>query len=154
MDKFSPEKNPAKELPANLILLICDKVLVYVYNPSLHTYVNVFDTFNAPQLPFFNPPMVIVGSYGLAQGEFRHYFEIQDKTGEVLVRSKETKFFLDNRTAHHNEHAMIIGVKFDHPGVYWVKSFIDGEEMAKLPLIVNYKPPQVKRQQNDEETNT
>lgn len=124
-----------------LAFLICDKVLRDIMNPNKLSFIGVFSGFTTRTLPFACPPMFLVIQYGLGQGECTHHFEIHHSGGQILFKSPDHKFFLDNRTVSHTDIAGVEGIFFSHPGLYWVRSFLGGEMKAEIPLNINYHPP-------------
>ena len=136
--------------PKALALIMCDKVLRDIINPNRLSFVGVFTGFTARALPFVCPPIFLTVQYGLGQGMFNHHFEIQNSSGQVVFRSPDHSFFLDNRTMSHNDIAGVEGIFFSHPGQYWVRSFLDGEVQAEIPLNITYKPMEVSKTPEEE----
>ena len=135
-----------------LSLLMCEKILRDIINPNKLSFIGVFSGFTARALPFVCPPIYLAVQYGLGQGSFKHRFEIQNSSGQILFRSPDHSFFLDNRTMSHADIAGVEGIFFSHPGQYWIRSFINDELGGEIPLNISYKPLEVS-QGNEEEMN-
>lgn len=123
-----------------LSFIICEKILRDIINPNKLSFIGVFGGFTTRILPFPCPPMFLAVQYGLGQGECRHHFEIQDSSGQVLFKSPDKDFFLDNRTASHTDIAGVEGILFTHPGLFWAKSFLNGEIKSQIPIQITYQP--------------
>jgi len=133
-----------------LSLLMCEKVLRDLINPNKLSFIGVFGGFTASVLPFSCPPIFLTVQYGLGQEECTHHFEIHNSSGQVLFCSPDHTFFLDNRTVSHTDIAGVEGIYFAHPGQYWIKSILNGEVRAEIPLNIKYKPPEVPRTTEEE----
>jgi hypothetical protein len=133
-----------------LAFFVCEKILRDIMNPNKLSFIGVFSGFTTRALPFVCPPMFIAIQYGLGQGECNHHFEIQHSSGQILFKSPIHSFFLDNRTVSHTDIAGVEGIFFPHPGQYWVKSYLEGELMAEVPLNITYQPPDFTRTGDEE----
>ena len=128
--------------PRLLGLFICELVLRELTDDNKLSFVNVFSGYNTIQLPFVCPRMFMVSRYGGGQGEYRHHFEIRDNADQVMQKSPEAKFFLENRTSEHVNIHSVEGLIFPHPGFYWIVSLINGREFERISLSINYITPQ------------
>jgi len=125
-----------------LAIIVCEKVLRDILNPNKLSFIGVFSGFTARTLPFLCPPMFLAAQYGLGQGNFAHHFEIQHSSGQVVFKSPDHTFFLDNRTVSHTDIAGVEGVMFNHPGQYWIRSILNDEMAGEIPLNITYQPPE------------
>lgn len=139
--------------PVPLSFLICEKILRDIINPNKLTFVGVFSGFTTRTLPFPCPPMFLAVQYGMGQGDCIHHFEIHGTGEQALFKSPDHSFFLDNRTVSHTDIAGVEGIFFNHPGQYWVKSFLNGELRSEIPLNINYQPPDFSRMSGEENPN-
>ncbi len=125
--------------PKNFFLILCRDVLQNVDDPRELTCFSLFDTLAAASFPHTIEKITFVSRYGLGQGAYTHHFEIHD-AHRCLYKAPPTEFNLADEFDSYTDIFSLDHIAIENAGLYWIKSLVNGEMKAQIPLLLTLLP--------------
>ncbi len=117
-------------------MLLCDHTIVEEATRK-RTLIGLFDRIKANQFPSTHPAMSIYVQFRELEGTFDFMLELFDLTaGKEMTRAEVKNFKVQDRSRDCELVFNLLSVKFDHPGEYefriYVNDFIFGQKSFKV----------------------
>lgn len=99
-------------------------------------FVGAFNLLGVQKFPVIHAFFHIVNQWRGGEGEFKERSRIVNEENQIVVASPEVAFTLRDFYSSHFVISRFEGVKFEHPGRYYVEVLLDGELFRRFPFSV------------------
>lgn len=124
-----------KRRPTLQLFCLCDDI-GRVEGSAKLILVGVFERIQVEGIPAQHPKMWVFGRWTGGAGSFTCRTAIVDPDGQVVFETEEIAFTLDAPEQSHNVSGQLVGFPLETDGTFWVEAYLDGELVARIPLVV------------------
>ena len=117
-------------------ILLCDQTIIEERTRK-RSLIGIFDRIKGPKFPFIHPAMSIYVQFREVEGTFQFALELVDlQTEKPVSRAYVKQFKVDERSRDCELAFSLFSIKFEHPGQYEFRVFINETIFGQKSFVV------------------